>query len=136
MISVTDTKFYYIVRTVDETTKKITSSTYYEVTLTKADNGAIEEEGSVGLYKDKFAVNVITTINTVYNAKGDSYVDIDTATNTVMSVNVEGRAYAVETCTIVDGTYTVKTTSGYVFEITVADNVATIVDVTEQTEQA
>ena len=136
LLSVTDTKFYYVVRTVDKTTKKITSSTYYEVTLTKADNGAIEEEGSVGLYKDKFAVNVIKTINTVYNAKGDSYVDIDTATKTVMSVNVEGRAYAVEDCTVAYGTYTVKTTSGYVFEITVADNVATIVDVTEQTEQA
>ena len=135
LISVTDTKFYYIVRTVDETTQKISSSTYYEVTLTKLDNGAIEEEDSVGLYKDEFTVNVITTISTVYNEKGDSYVDINTATDTVMSINVEGRTYAVETCTVADGKYTVKTTAGYVFEVTIAESVATIVDVTEQSEQ-
>ena len=130
-----DTKFYYIVRTVDETTKKITASTYYEVTLTLEGNGTVEGDDSVGLYKDEFTVNVITTIQTVYDANGKSYVDVNTETNAIMSVNVEGRAYAVKSFSIADGKYTVNTTTGYVFEITITDNVATIVDVTEQTNQ-
>ena len=127
---------YYVVRTL--TDGKITATKYYEIVLTEDTSGSVEGQEKVGLYNDEFTVTVLTQIRTVYASNGKDYVDVNDANNTnntVTAIYVDGRAYVVNKCTYAEGKYTVTTTAGYVFEVTIADNVATITDVTETPDE-
>ena len=134
VFGVSRTKAYYVVRTVDSETGKITATTYYTVTFTETLGGSVEDADKVGLYNDEVTVDVNAGVKVVYDANNADYVDIDEATNTVYAVCVDDRMYVVSSCAYAEGKYTVVTTAGYTFEITVTDNVVTITDVTEQSQ--
>ena len=133
ILNYSNTKVYYVVRTL--TDGKITATKYYEIVLTEDTSGSVEGQEKVGLYNDEFTVTVLTQIRTVYASNGKDYVDVNDANDTVTAIYVDGRAYVVNECTYAKGKYTVTTTAGYVFEVTIADNVATITDVTETPDE-
>lgn len=116
--------WHVITRERNETTERFENPVYYKVELTEHTSETVTQEGVVQPY-DSAAVTKIETVETVYNADGTAFADIDTATNQVM-VFVRGRSYyfvsetqyapATDTTPAV---YTVTTTSGAKYAITV-----------------
>jgi hypothetical protein len=117
---------YFVQRTKDGDLNK--TATYYTITLVEKGLG---EAGS--------DLNVIPTyqsatvhsfeVTTVYDADKKAFVDINESENQIKLVYFENRGYVVTSCEYNDGTYTVKTTSGKEFTISIEGEVVVITEV-------
>jgi hypothetical protein len=115
---------YYIVRTKDDN-GKITSTTYYKIDLTTRTSSLDEANDNVVQPYESVTVTVEETV-TIYTADGTSYVDIVSGNVKLMYIN--GSTYAVKECSYdsTTGVYTVVTTSGKTYNVSISNNVVTI----------
>ncbi len=137
---------YYVSRTTDETSGKITATDYYKITYTKAD--PVEGNLSVPVLTAA-TVTKLGDVKTVYAEDGKSYADIDVTENKVLYFYVynadtkKGTGYSAKTCeySTETGEYTVKLASGRVFTVKViaatdgGDDTVVITEVVEATEE-
>lgn len=136
-ITLEDGGVYYISRTTDETSGKITATDYYKLTFTKA---AADPESKV--YPLYTAVTVEKlTVKTVYGADEKTYADIDTVNNKVLYFNIYNAENKSSTGYIpltseyssADG-YTVTLANGRVFTVKVTEGTGGAEDTVTITE--
>lgn len=120
-----------MVRALDEETKKITATRYYVVTLEDEVSGDVSESTTIKPFKS--AAVVAKDITTVYDEKGENYVDIDGDKITLVYL---GGYYAVEECSVSDGVYTAKISDTLTFTVTITDGKAQITKIESQAEEA
>lgn len=116
----------FVVRTVDETTKKVTASVYYKICLVeKGDSGALNGDEVLPYDADATTITKIANVKPVYTASGSDFVEIDEDTNSVLCYNRGGRNYAVTESTYDEAakTYVITTSSAkYIVTITVNED--------------
>jgi hypothetical protein len=126
---------YYVSRTKDETSGKITSTTYYKVVLKDKVSSLEEENENIIPVFDSEVTVTIESADTYYTEDGNSYVDV--IDGTVKLINIGGSNYSANECVYdeTSGTYTVTTLSGKQYNIKIGETYATIEEVAQETEQ-
>ncbi|MBO5214650.1 MAG: InlB B-repeat-containing protein [Clostridia bacterium] len=117
---------YYISRTFD-TEEKITSTTYYKLTLTDAPTGEIGSADTkiVAPYADGFTVETLE-VKTLYTEDGESYVDILTGENAIILINLDGNIWGVGESDYDEATNSYVITIGETYRVTVNGETITV----------
>ncbi len=119
-------KLYYVVRTVDEATKRITSTKYYLISTTEEPQPDSEGEEETEVKVMRYTSVSIETLDatTIYNAAGLSYMDVKTGTDDVLLLSVYGdsgntthwvASYDYDTAA---KTYVLKTYGNVIYKVT------------------
>lgn len=117
-----DNVVYYVARTE-------TGATYYTVTLTEEDLGSVGEASKI-VPKYVSATITVTSVKTVYNEDKSSFVDLDETANAIKLIKFGEKTYVALSCEY-DATsdaYTVVTTSGVTYKVTIAADKAVITE--------
>lgn len=138
-ITLEDGSVYYISRTTDEGTGKITASDYYKLTFTKA---AIEPESKVYPVYTAATVTKLQAVKTVHGADGKTYADVDTVNNEVLYFYLfngetnNGASYIPKASeySSEDGQYTVTLANGRVFTVKITEGTGGAEDTVTITE--
>lgn len=129
---------YYIVRTYDEDTELILTTTYFKILVKDSENiedGGLddEEEDDDGVVIIPLYESVVITpsvMSTYYTEDGKTYLDID-SDNKVWVVNMNNRLYVATECAYDSDTqtYTVTLNNGKTYTIRIIEDKAVLTEV-------
>ena len=108
---------YYVVREKAEEGYAV-SATYYAITLEENENSSVEEEGKE-IFPTYKAVKVEKAQATIMHESEEVKRYVEIVDNKITLLSLHDNVYYVKECTYADGVYTLKTTNGRSYKVTV-----------------